>query len=324
VITSPIAPSYLNRIDSLPSKCGVRQLDLDLLEDFLTVLEHGSILAAAEASGANQPTLSRKMRELEDSLGVLLLNRTSRGVSPTVYGSMFKQHAEELLRGRQLALDEIRALKSGAHGHARIGLAPAFSGFLPRVIHLLREQKPGVTFEVIEGTYDTLVQKTLRGEIEGAFTMLPVGESVESLAVKSLVDQPVVVVASPQHALLAEASLSTARLVQESWIVMNRPRSIVEGFNQLAADLGFDAPRIAIETSSLDFLKSIVGGSALLTALPVGAVYEELNSGVLKSLNLKGLPSVKTAFVHRHGLMPPLITEIFHEMEAVVRESPLA
>ena len=297
-------------------------MDFELLEDFLAVLEHGSILAAAEASGSSQPTMSRKIRELEDSLGVLLLNRTSRGVSPTVYGSMFKQHAEALLRNRQTALDEIRALKSGVHGHARIGLAPAFSGYLPGVIRALREHKPGVTFEVVEGTYDALVQRTLKGEIEGAFTMLPPGESVELLAVKHLADEPIVVVADPDHPLFEIEKLSSSDLDSESWIVMNRPRSIVDGFYQIAGEQGLAAPRIAIETSSLDFLKSIVKGSKLLTALPRGAVHAELDDGSLRALSLGKMPSVQTAFVHRHGVMPPLVTELVHEIESVLKAVP--
>jgi DNA-binding transcriptional LysR family regulator len=74
------------------------------------------------------------MREVEDSLGVLLLNRTSRGVSPTVCGSIFKQHAEQLLLRRNMAVDELEAAKSGLQGRARIGVAPAVSGYLPGVM----------------------------------------------------------------------------------------------------------------------------------------------------------------------------------------------
>ena len=292
-------------------------MDFESLEDFLSVLEHGSILAAAEASGTSQPTLSRKMRELEDALGVLLLNRTSRGVSPTIYGTMFKQHAEELLRRRHQALDEIRALKQGEHGHARIGLAPTFSGYLPDVIHNLRARKSGVTFEVIEGTYDTLLQRTLKGEIDGAFTMLPPGESLELLAVRPFAEEPVVVVADPDHALFSTERLNPADLQDLSWIVMNRPRSILDGFRQLADEQGLSAPHVAIETSSLEFLKSIVIGSKLLAAVPIGAVYAELRRGVLKTLQLETLPSVQTAFVHRHGVLPPLVLEIVQEMESV-------
>ena len=294
-------------------------MDFDLLQDYLSVINHGSILAAAEANGVSQPTLSRRMRELEEALGVMLIDRSSRGVSPTVYGALLQQHAEELLRSRQVAVDEINALKSGVHGHARIGLAPAFSGVLPAVIHNLLAERPGVTFEVVEGTYDTLVEKTLKREIEGAFTMTPPGESLELLAMRSLAREPVVVVADPAHPLCAGGRVDLSRLAGASWIVMNRPRSIVDGFRQLAAERGLDAPHIAVETSSLEFLKSMLVSSDLLAALPLGAVLAELRTGSLKSLNVPDLPQVETAFVHQHGVMSPLLMEIVDEVAAALK-----
>jgi DNA-binding transcriptional LysR family regulator len=298
-------------------------MDFELLEDYLAVLEHGSILAAAEATGASQPTLSRKMRELEDSLGVLLLNRTSRGISPTVYGTMFKQHAEQLLHAHQIGLDELRALKSGAHGHARIGMAPAFSGYLPRVISKLRDDKPGVSFEVIEGTYDTLVKKTLKGEIDGAFTMLPPGESVETLAVRTIGSEPVVVVVSNNHPLCDFKDIRMESLENESWILMNRPRSLVDAFYQIAGAHGLEMPNCSIETSSLDFLKSMIKSSSLLAFLPRGVVVSELNEGSIVLLDIKNMPEVTTAFVHRHGLLPPLVTQIVYEVESAVNSATL-
>ena len=152
-------------------------VDFEMMESFLAVLEHGSILSAAEATGTSQPTLSRRIRELEDSLGVPLLNRTSRGTTPTVYGVHFRQHAEKMLRDHRLGLDDLRALRNGTHGHARIGMAPALSGYLPGAIATLQETRTGTSFEVMEGTYDSLVSRTLKGEVDGAFTMLPPGES---------------------------------------------------------------------------------------------------------------------------------------------------
>ncbi len=291
-------------------------MDFETLEAYLTVLEHGSILAAAEASGSSQPTLSRKIRELEDSLGVLLLNRTSRGISPTVYGTLFKEHAEELLRRRQIALDELRALKSGAHGHVRIGLAPALAGYLPEVIHKIRVDKPGVSVEIVEGTYDALVQRTLKGEIEGAFTMLPPGESVELLGIEMLEDEPLVVVGENNHPVFAgDANLKD--FADLSWIVMNRPRSILDGFYQIAKGLGLKSPSIAIETSSLDFLKSSLKVGHLLSLLPRGAVQAELVRGDLSCLDLPDMPAVKTALVYRHGVMPPLVREIVFQLAEV-------
>ena len=264
------------------------RLDFQQLKDYLAVVEHGSILAAAEATGASQPTLSRKIRELEDSLGVLLLNRTSRGVSLTVYGETFKQHAERLLREHQLLHDELRALKNGTHGHARLGLAPALSGYLPKVIDQLRHANPGVTFEVLESTYDLLVEKTIQGEIDGAFTMLPPGESLESLAVRTIGREPVVVVADASHPLRDAARIRIESLKEESWILMNRPRSIIDAFYQLAKEQGLESPNVSIETSSLEFLKSMIRHSGLLSVLPKGAIYTHLTAKT-KDISLEAI-----------------------------------
>ena len=298
---------------------GGDRVDFDLLEDFLAVVEHGSILAAAEATGTSQPTLSRKIRELEDSLGVLLLNRTSRGVSLTVYGAAFQEHAESLLRDHQRALERLSSLKHGTHGHARIGLAPALSGYLPMALNKLRRLRPEVTFEVLEGTYDTLVQRTLKGEIDGALTMLPPGESIDSLAVRNIGSEPVVIVADAKHPLGKAQGITIESLENESWILMNRPRSIIDSFFQLAGAKGLVTPKVSIETSSLDFLKSMVKHSELLTVLPKGAVYAELEDGTFRALEVADMPLVETVFLHRHGVLAPLVTQVVDEVQLAMR-----
>lgn len=290
-------------------------MDLELLEDFLAVLEHGSILAAAEATGASQPTLSRRIRELEDALGVLLLNRSSKGIRPTVYGEQLKLHAQRMLAERRTLLDDLRALKSGSHGHVRVGMAPAFSGYLPEAINALRAEKAGATFEVVGGTYDALVKRTLGGEIEGAFTLLPAGESVESLAVRVLGEEQIIVVADAEHPLHEQPEVTATALKEASWIAMNRPRSILDAFRELAITHGMEEPDIVVETSSLDFLKSMLKGSALLAALPNGAVAAELSDGRLKSLPVGDLPKVQVGFVHQHGVLPPLLTQLLQRIE---------
>lgn len=294
-------------------------MDLTLFEDFLAVLEHGSILAAAEAKGTSQPTLSRRIRELEDALNVPLLNRTSRGISATVYGTLFRRYAEQALQDHRATLEELRGLKSGAHGHARIGMAATFSGYLPTVISRLQANRPGATVEVVEGTYDALVQKILKRDIDGAFTMLPPDESLELLASTNLGQEPLVVVVNKDHPLTRKATVSLDSLGEEAWVVMNRPHSVRDGFLAFANANDLASPHIAVETSSLDFLKSMLKHSNLLTFLPRGAVHTELDDGQFKALNIPELPAVRMAFVHRHGVLPPLVMQIVFEMETTIR-----
>jgi DNA-binding transcriptional LysR family regulator len=73
-------------------------MDLDWLEDFVALVEHGNFSRAAEARHVTQPAFSRRIRALEDWLGVPLFNRDSHGVSLTAAGETFRHGAEETAR----------------------------------------------------------------------------------------------------------------------------------------------------------------------------------------------------------------------------------
>jgi DNA-binding transcriptional LysR family regulator len=149
--------------------------------------------------------------------------------------------------------------------------------------------------------------------------MLPPGESLESLAAKIIGNEPVVVVADTSHPLCNRSGISIEDLAGESWVMMNRPRSIMDSFSQHVGERGLVELDVSIETDSLEFLKSAIKNSSLLTVLPKGAVYADLQEGRFTALDVKDMPHVKTAFVHRHGVMPPLVSQIVHEVEVTVK-----
>lgn len=287
------------------------------LEAFLAIVEHGSILGAAEARGIAQPALSRRMRALEHSVGVPLLTRSSQGATPTVFGSLLERHARLVLRDRQQALDELSALRDGAEGHARVGVAPALSSLLPRAIEEISAERPALTFSVIEGTYDALVAKLRSGEIDGAFSLLVPGEENEGLSVRTLSQEPVVVLCNPKHRLNKKRKLSFTALANERWALISRPRAITEMFRSIAISHGVSSPRICVETDSLDLLKSLVLRESFLTALPRSAMLSELSQGRAATLAISGLPTIPTGFLHRQEVLPPALQLL---LDAVVTQ----
>ena len=134
-------------------------------------------------------------------------------------------------------------------------------------------------------------------------------ESLESLAVTPIGSEPVIIVADANHPLRGATGIELESLKEESWILMNRPRSIIDAFYQLARARGLESPKVALETSSLDFLKAMTARSSLLSVLPRGAVSADLQAGTLISLAVEDLPVVETGFVHRHGVLPPLVNQ---------------
>ena len=289
-------------------------MDIRELEDFLAVIEHGSILGAAEQRGVAQPALSRRIRALEKSLGMQLLTRSSQGITATVYGALLERHARLVLRDRQQALDELQALRDGVHGHARVGVAPALSSLLPAAIERLSRERGGLTFTVIEGTYDALVRDLRSGEIDGAFTLLVPGEPHDGLTVHRLVEDPVLIFCHPDHPLQSKPEVPLAALESERWALINRPRSIIELFRGFAASRGFESARVDVETDSLDLLKSLVSREGFLTALPRGAMRSELEQHRVATLAIDGLPTLEAGFIHRHEVLPPAVELLLEEV----------
>ncbi len=289
-------------------------MDIRDLEEFLAVLTHGSILRAAEELGIAQPGLSRRMQALERTLGVQLLTRSSQGVTATVYGSLLEQHARLVLRDRQSALDELQALRDGVLGCARVGVAPALSGLLPGAIERLANERPGLTFSVIEGTNDSLVRDLRNGEIDGAFSLLVPGAARDGLVVREIVSDPVHVFCNPEHRLRNKKNLSLAEVAEERWALINRPRAIIAMFRAGAAEQGIDSPNLCVETDSLDLLKALVMRGAFLTALPLGAMSAELESGRVAQLPISGLPTLPAGFLHRQEVLPPAVRLLANEV----------
>jgi DNA-binding transcriptional LysR family regulator len=131
-------------------------MDIRQIRHLIAVLEHGNVLRAAHAIHISQPALSKSIQNLEAELGVRLLERGPRGVSPTIYGTTLLKHARLLLNQGAQAVAEIGAIKDGHLGHLRLGVANFAIHFLPAVLGKLLSSKPGLSFDIVDGTYEGL------------------------------------------------------------------------------------------------------------------------------------------------------------------------
>src|ERR1700741_818891 len=102
--------------------------------------EHRSVLHAADASHMTQPAASKLLRELEETLGVELFIRHTRGVEPTWYGEILVRHARSALEELKHAFDEVVALRSGLSGQTAIGtVITSATDLVPRAVATLTQ-----------------------------------------------------------------------------------------------------------------------------------------------------------------------------------------
>jgi DNA-binding transcriptional LysR family regulator len=99
--------------------------ELRLIRYFVAVAEEGNVTRAAQRLHMAQPPLSAAIRQLEDQLGVRLLDRTTRGVALTAAGELLLERGRALLREADAVAAAVRAVEQAPSGLVSVGLSPA-------------------------------------------------------------------------------------------------------------------------------------------------------------------------------------------------------
>ena len=137
-------------------------MDSRHLRVFLRIAELRSISRAAVSLGLSQPSLSQLLLRLEDEVGVELFNRTARGVTLTEGGRIFQEHARQILRNIEQALEDVRVLDIAASGQAVLAVPPSVAQLIGiPLVEALDEQVSHVTVRLVEA-----FGGTIRGWIE--------------------------------------------------------------------------------------------------------------------------------------------------------------
>jgi DNA-binding transcriptional LysR family regulator len=125
---------------------------IDKLEFFIALAKAQHFGRAAEECGVTQPTLSAAIKQLEDQLGVMLVQRGSRYQGLTPEGQRVLEWARRITGDARTMRLEMKAAKHGLAGHIRIAAIPTALAMTPRLTTPFRAKHPGVTFSVLSRT----------------------------------------------------------------------------------------------------------------------------------------------------------------------------
>ena len=146
------------------------------LQYLVTLRQHGHFRKAAEACFVTQSTLSAGLRELENVLGVVLVERTRRVVRFTPLGHKIADKAVRLLRESEELTDIARAEGQPLHGELRMGVIPTIAPFLlPAMLPRLREQWPSLKLFLREEASQAACDALHRGQLDCVLLAMPYG-----------------------------------------------------------------------------------------------------------------------------------------------------
>ena len=150
-------------------------MDLRLLEYFLAVAKTGNITKAAEQLHVTQPTISRQLMELEQTVGAALLIRGKRQVTLTDAGVLFQQRAQEILSLMEKTSRDIADQNDLVGGTVVIGCVESCaSRMLPEVLGEFSSRHPKVRYELYSADGDDIREKLDRGDLDFGILVEPV------------------------------------------------------------------------------------------------------------------------------------------------------
>lgn len=142
-------------------------IEIQTLQYFLAVARMQTITAAAEELYITQPHLSRRMAELEQTIGKVLFIRGKRRITLTDEGLLLKQRAEDIIALLIRTETELSAKEELLKGDLSIGLPELSSTrLITRAIHKMRLQQPYVKFHLVSGKAEEIMQKVNSGELD--------------------------------------------------------------------------------------------------------------------------------------------------------------
>ena len=217
-------------------------MELRHLRYFVAVADAGSLTVAAEQKlHTSQPSLSRQIRDLEQEVGVPLMNRSAQGVELTAAGKAFLEHARMALLQAEAAKEAaLRAAQPARPTFALGFLSGAEIGLLPEVDRILRDEFPGIEIRLSSDYSPSLAKALMRRKLDAAF--IRPEEHMGDLAFKRVRTDSLIFVFPSDHRLASQEAISPQEIVNEIFYLPSKSapavrRAVLEYFGRAGIDL---------------------------------------------------------------------------------------
>ncbi len=235
-----------------------------------TIAEHGSVIRAAEQMHVTQPVVTRGLRDLEAVLGVEIFDRGPRGVTPTLYGSAFIEHAQAVLAQIRQAGRHVTELSEGHVGSVTVGTHLAGSNvLLPMAIGRLKRERPRVTVIVKEATPDVLAADLLAGQVDLTVGRLSPTDDRGRTRQIQLYSEPVRLVTRTGHPATSSPAPALADLLDFPWILPVGQTALRHELEEVFFAQGLPLPADRVECTSILTLRSLLLTNDAIAALPM-------------------------------------------------------
>jgi len=295
---------------------------IDKLEFLIALAREKNFGKAAEQCGVTQPTFSAGIKQLEDTLGVLLVQRTSRFLGFTAEGERVLDWARTIVADTRAMQQEVRTLKQGLSGHLKIAAIPTALAMVSTLTTPYRAKHPNVKFTILSKTSADVLSMLENLEVDAGLTYIDNEPLGRMRAVPLYLEQ---------YRLLTSADSPLGERDQVTWAEVGRiplclltpdmqNRRIIDELLHAAGT----RPEPTLESNSMIVLFSHVRTGRWASVMP-----EKLADTLGLTERLRAIPIVEPEAVHQIGLvvpprepMTPLVSALVAEASRLAKERP--
>jgi DNA-binding transcriptional LysR family regulator len=253
---------------------------------------------AAEACGVTQPTLSAGVKQLEEQMGVLLVNRGSRFQSFTPEGERVLEWARRIVGDTRAMREEINSLRHGLTGRLRIAAIPTALAMVAALTTPFRQRHPNVQFTILSRTSIEVLAQLENLEIDAGVTYLD-NEPLGRVTAVPLYRERYQLLTSADAPLGNRASVTWAEVAQVPLCLLTpdmQNRRIIDGLIRGAGG----NPQPTLESNSVIVLFSHVRTGRWASVMPA-----KLAETLGLTETIRAIPIVDPDEVHTIGLVVP-------------------
>jgi LysR family cyn operon transcriptional activator len=262
------------------------------------VADHGSFTRAAAALHVSQPALSQQIRELEERMGVQLLDRSGRTVRPTDVGEAYLRHVRRALDELEVGGRAIRDVQDLSSGALRLGFTPLFAIYLlGPLIRRYRDRFPGIVLTITEMAQEEMELALGADALDLGLAFSDVlAEDVEWLPLHT--EKMSLIVGQGHPAAKRDREMDTAALAAEPLALLGPTFATRAMVDRYLRSVGVH-PYVAVEANSIAAIVEMVRRAGLATILPEVVAQEQMGLCVVRLA--PAIDSLRVALLQRRG-----------------------
>jgi DNA-binding transcriptional LysR family regulator len=285
-------------------------INLHQLELFRVVAERGSLSLASRELAMRQPSLSMQIHRLEKALGLVLLRRSGRGVTPTPSGKEVYKLAVQLLRESAAVQRRIEVLRAGQAGSLRVGAGHTGSlYFLLELVEAFSAAYPETRVDIEVGQMAAMLPKLHSGVLDA---VVKFGSMPSGVTASVLLEDHFMVICSPRHPAASNRCLTPEEFRAQPFFAPDdglQPPNWIDPWLVQHNLL----PDVVQRLPSIDAVKRFVEAGRGLTILSMTTAKRELEASLLVAVPMKHFPFKRPLLLlARPGEQLPL-TERFRQ-----------